>query len=133
MTEYATEYTTCQKISIGSALGTLWLLHTELAANRPVATFWYWAFNEFAQRECTEEQLVQGVQHFLEAHEAPEFALSSLHKDVQCFLRTYVPWHGQGRPSAVLTKVLCKIVALAAPTTAARSSNDYTTGLLNMH
>lgn len=80
-------------------LGTLWLLHIELAMNRPLATFWYWAFNEFAHRECTEEQLVQGVQHFLEAQEAPEFALSSLHKDARCFLRTYVPWHGQGRPS----------------------------------
>jgi len=80
-------------------LGTLWLLHIELAANCPMATFWYWAFNEFARHECTEEQLVHGVQHFLEAHEAPAFAVSSLHKDARCFLRTYVPWHSQGRPN----------------------------------
>jgi hypothetical protein len=81
-------------------LGTLWLLHLELAANRSMATFWYWAFNECTQRECTEEQLVRGVQHFLEAHEAPGVAVSSLHKDARCFLRTYVPWDSQGHPNA---------------------------------
>lgn len=70
---------------------TLWLLHIELSSNRPLATFWYWVFNEFTQREFTEERLVQGIQHFLEENEAKQVATSSLLKDARCFLHTYIP------------------------------------------
>jgi len=70
---------------------TLWLLHIELASNIILATFWYWAFNEFNQQEFTEERLIQGIQRFLEENAAKSIAPSSLRKDARCFLHTYLP------------------------------------------
>ena len=76
-------------------MGTLWSLHLELASNRHHATFWYWAFNEFPQREFVEERLVQGMRQYIEEYESPPVAESSLQKDARCFIRTYLPSRGQ--------------------------------------
>jgi hypothetical protein len=71
-------------------VGTLWLLHIELASNQPTATFWYWAFNEFPPREFTEDQLLQGIEQYLLEREI-RVAPRSLKKDARCFIRTYLP------------------------------------------
>ena len=69
---------------------TLWLLHIELCSNRSLATLWYWAFNEFPQRDFTEERLAQGLQRYIEENQTKQIARSSIIKDVRCFLRTYI-------------------------------------------
>ncbi len=77
-------------------VGTLWLLHVELASNQVQATFWYWAFNEFSQREFTEDRLLQGLEKFLLERDF-SVAPHSLKKDARCFIRTYLPAEGGGR------------------------------------
>jgi hypothetical protein len=76
--------------------GTLWLLHVELASNQRLATFWYLAFNEFPQRDFTEDRLVQGVEQFLLDNGMPGVACHSLQKDARCFVRTYLPTRDRG-------------------------------------
>ena len=79
---------------------TLWLLHTELASNRSLATFWYWAFNEFDRGEFDADQLVDGIGRFLRDQEADHIVEKSLRKDATCFLRTYAPsWSKRVRDS----------------------------------
>ena len=79
---------------------TLWLLHTELASNRSLATFWYWAFNEFDRSDFGADQLVDGIGRFLRDQEAEHIVESSLRKDATCFLRTYTPaWSKRHRES----------------------------------
>ena len=79
---------------------TLWLLHTELASNRSLATFWYWAFNEFDRSEFDADQLVDGIARFVHDQEADRIVEQSLHKDATCFLRTYAPsWSKRLRDS----------------------------------
>ena len=79
---------------------TLWLLHTGLASNRSLATFWYWAFNEFDRSEFDADQLVDGIARFLRDQEADRIVEQSLRKDATCFLRTYAPsWSKRQRDS----------------------------------
>ena len=79
---------------------TLWALHIQLASNRSKATFWYFAFNEFSQREFTEERIVKAVRAFLDDHGVDSIAESSLHKDARCWIRTYLPSRTQNSKSA---------------------------------
>lgn len=71
-------------------IGTLWLLQIELASNQALASFWYWVFNQFPQREFNEDRLIQEVQQFLSEQGAASISPQSLKKDVRCFLRTYL-------------------------------------------
>ncbi|MFC1937792.1 DUF4007 family protein [Chloroflexota bacterium] len=89
----------CQNDSYFEDTRTLWLLHIELASNKPLATFWYWAFNEFTQQEFTEERLIHGIQRFLEENEAKSVAASSLIKDARCLTHTYLPTNDNNKIS----------------------------------
>ncbi len=93
-------------------IGTLWLLHIELASNRALATFWYWAFNEFPQRDFTEERLLRSNDQFLLEQEALAVAVHSLKKDARCFLRTYLPSRGSERKSFSEDTLDCPLALL---------------------
>lgn len=71
--------------------GTLWLVHTGLASNQELARFWYWAFNEIPNRHFNEGRLVVLVQELLERYGLDSVRESSLRKDANCFIRTYLP------------------------------------------
>lgn len=94
-------------------MGTLWLLHIELASNNPLATFWYWVFNEFPQRDFTEERLVQGIGQFLLEQGSAEVALQSLKKDARCLLRTYLPSRSRERKVLAEEMLDCPLVLLS--------------------
>ncbi|MBQ7498198.1 MAG: DUF4007 family protein [Selenomonas sp.] len=66
-------------------MGTLWLLHLELASNRDLATSWYEFFNEFSMQEFQKEDFVRFLQGKAEAAE------SSLSSDFDCLMSTYIP------------------------------------------
>ena len=72
-------------------IGTLWLIHIELVTSPRLATFWYWAFNEFSQREFSEDRLVEGIKQYCLDNEHSHIAESSIQKDARCFLRSYLP------------------------------------------
>ena len=77
-------------------IGTLWLLHIQLASNLSKATFWYWTFNELTYRQFSEDRLIQELHRYLVSHDSVGIVEASLRKDARCFLRTYTP--NAGRP-----------------------------------
>ena len=72
-------------------VGTLWLIHVNLASNEERATLWYWMFNEFPQREFNEDRLVAMAEDRLTEQGAAAMTESSVRKDASCFVRTYLP------------------------------------------
>ena len=70
-------------------VATLWLLHLELASNRELATFWYWAFNEYDEVQFTEDDLTSGFIDYVGSLGCALPNERSVRKDVGVFLRTY--------------------------------------------
>ncbi len=71
--------------------GTLWLLHWNLASRPEGPTTWYWGFNHFPEAEFTKERLVAWLGELAETADWTRVADSSLKRDVDVFVRTYVP------------------------------------------
>lgn len=65
-------------------LGTLWLLHLNLATNQELATAWYMFFNEFAMQEFQKEDVV------LFLSKRTDTAIKSLESDFDCIINTYL-------------------------------------------
>lgn len=67
----------------------LWLIHWQLAGN-PEKTTWYWAFNHFAIPYFERDQLFEGLRKLSVSREWSRVAESTIKRDVDCFIRTYV-------------------------------------------
>lgn len=72
-------------------IGTLWIIHWRLASNKEKATTWYLAFSGWNQPEFTKDELALFVSERLEDNSITHVAESSIRRDVDCFIRTYVP------------------------------------------
>jgi hypothetical protein len=79
---------------------TLWLLHWQIASNRARATTWFWTFNYFHEPEFTREALASALFNWTQTLSGKPVAYSSLKRDVDCFLRTYVPSRHARGPTA---------------------------------
>lgn len=71
--------------------GTLWALHHQLASQPNEATTWYWAFNHLPQPEFTKHELLTWLLKLAQERRWPRVSPASLRRDVEVFLRTYVP------------------------------------------
>ncbi len=77
---------------------TLWLLHWQIATNRARATTWFWTFNHFHEPEFTREALTSVLLKWTQTLPGKQVAESSVRRDVEVFLRTYIPSrHSRGR------------------------------------
>lgn len=70
-------------------MGTLWLLHYQLASNRDDATAWYYFFNEFKANEFTKEDFVKQLSNYIRIN-GEEVSERSLEDDYTCIINTYV-------------------------------------------
>lgn len=70
--------------------GTVWLLHWLLASNRRMTT-WFWTFNELRDVEFERTQLVAQLLRVGRELSQKEIAADTVERDIDCFLRTYVP------------------------------------------
>lgn len=74
-------------------MGTLWLLHYQLAKNKENATSWYYFFNEFNIKEFNKEDFVSSLDAYIkmsEEYDGKEISPSSLESDFECIMGTYV-------------------------------------------
>lgn len=71
--------------------GTLWLLHWMLATNEQRATTWYWVFSHIHRSEITKDELVHGLVDQLSQMGPISVSEETIARDVDCFIRTYVP------------------------------------------
>lgn len=70
---------------------TVWLLHWQLASNPGGPTTWYWTFNHVPQPEFTKAQLLGWLLSLAQQYGWSRVADASLKRDIDCFVRTYVP------------------------------------------
>jgi hypothetical protein len=70
---------------------TLWVLHWQIASNRARATTWFWTFSYFHEPEFTREALTSALHNWTQTLSGKQVAESSIRRDVEVFLRTFVP------------------------------------------
>ena len=70
---------------------TLWILHWQLATNLNRATSWFWAFNHFHEAEFSREALGTSLFKWSQTLPGKKVAESSVRRDIETFLRTYIP------------------------------------------
>jgi len=70
---------------------TLWLIHWRLTTNVSRATTWYWAFSIFGQNEFSKDTFIAELIDWAERTPRNRVSENSIKRDVDCFLRTYVP------------------------------------------
>src|SRR5262249_12274916 len=90
---------------------THWLLQWQIASNFARATTWYWTFSYFHEPEFTREALTSAVFRWTQTLRGKLVAQSSVKRDVEVFLRTYVPSR-QGRGDLVEDSLDCPLVEL---------------------
>ncbi len=72
-------------------VATLWLIHWQLATNTNRATTWFWAFSVFGQNEFRKDTFISELVNWTERNTRNRISENSIKRDVDCFLRTYVP------------------------------------------
>lgn len=91
-------------------LNTLWLLHWKLATNQRRSTGWCWMFSLLRNDEFTRESLFELFQAELRRRNISSPSASSLERDIDCALRTYL---GTRSKAALLEENLeCPLVEL---------------------
>ena len=90
---------------------TLWLLHWQIASNPRRATTWHWVLSNFNSLEFTIDQLAGAVHKWTQTLPGKEVAYSSVRRDVEVFVHTYVPTRG-ARGTMVEDSIGCPLVEL---------------------
>ena len=70
-------------------IGSLLLMHRNLARNAEEATAWYWAFNELKAQAFTKEEFVDGFHAFLGVN-GVNVKKAAVDKEFNCFKNTYI-------------------------------------------
>jgi hypothetical protein len=76
----------------------LWLMHWSLAG-RPEKTTWFWSFNNFPGSTFERDRLVKALEKVAKDRAWPRVSSTTIRRDVECFLRTYVARQQSGKAS----------------------------------
>jgi hypothetical protein len=90
---------------------TLWLLHWQITSNRARATTWWWTFSHFHEPEFSRESLASALFKWTQTLPGKPPAETSVRRDVEVFLRTYVAAR-QGRGGVAEDSLDCPLVEL---------------------
>lgn len=77
---------------------TLWLLHWQLSSS-PQKTTWYWAFNHYPGLNFDRTQLVDRIFRIAHDSQWKKTSKATIKRDVECFVRSYVPHQISGKKS----------------------------------
>ncbi len=93
----------------------LWLMHWNLAG-RPEKTTWYWSFNNFPGATFERENLVKALIKVKNDRAWSRVSDTTIRRDVECFLRTYVPRlpSGKASPEEALESPLAELGLIKA-------------------
>ncbi len=69
---------------------TLWIVHWKLAGRGERSTTWYWAFNHLVQQSFDRAFIFSSLQQFVRERQL-RVSDSTLKRDIECFVRCYVP------------------------------------------
>lgn len=99
--------------------GTIWFLHYQLISHAELTTTWYWFFNHYVPTRFTYREYLGRLQSWLNTQvdeDAKRVADSSLRKDFDCLLKTYLPSQRDTSPEDVLESPLTTLGLLSAYT-----------------
>ena len=99
--------------------GTLWLLHHNLISNYDLTTAWYWFFNHYVPTRFTHREFMSRLQSWINLQVGEtdkQVAESSLRKDFDCLIKTYLPNQRDTSPEDVLESPLTTLGLLSVYT-----------------
>jgi len=89
----------------------LWLIHWLLTTNPEVGTTWHIVFSLYHRPDFTRRELTEYMVGFVEKHSL-KVGERSLGRDVDCFLRTYVPTRGGAKDALPEDTFDCPLLQL---------------------
>jgi hypothetical protein len=92
--------------------GTLWLLHWRLVSRPRPASTWHLAFTRLNADSFTREELADGLLEFTGGSSGAQSTRASLRRDVDVFLRTYVPSQTKGASRSAEDAFDCPLMEL---------------------
>lgn len=97
--------------------GTLWLLHHQLICGEDFATTWYWFFNHYVPVAFVYQDFSERLNQWInlqQTENTKRVADSSLRKDFDCLLRTYLPGQRGKSPEDVMASPFTTLGLLSA-------------------
>lgn len=97
---------------------TLWLIHHQLVSNQEQASTWFWFFNHYAPVSFIDEVALQSLSQWVITEEPDRrVAESSLKKDIDCLIRTYLPDERAKTPEYLIESPFARLDILTAVST----------------
>jgi Protein of unknown function (DUF4007) len=85
---------------------TAWLVQWQVAGDPKMTTTWYWAFNHLPAQTFDHDALSSSILEYCRARQWPRIAEKTVTRDVECFIRSYVPRVDKGAGEDALEPVL---------------------------
>ncbi len=88
---------------------TSWLTQWRVAGTPDLTTTWYWAFNHVASQTFDHESLGSAILTYCRERAWPRIADKTVGRDVECFIRSYVPRVDKSFAEDALEPVLAEL------------------------
>lgn len=82
-----------------------WLVHWQLAGKGNRATTWFWTFNHLTSQSFDREGVLASIREFAQGRNS-RMSEATLKRDIECFVRSYVPVLGGNNPEELSEPVL---------------------------
>ena len=93
---------------------TLWLIHWMVAGQWGRTSTWYYAFNYFSERKFEREDIVKSIQNLCKDRKWKRTSETTIKRDVDCFLRSYVHQGNEGFSEDSIESVLSELELISA-------------------
>lgn len=88
---------------------TAWLVQWQVAGDPKMTTTWYWAFNHLVAQTFDHEALSTSILQYARARQWSRIAEKTVIRDVECFIRSYVPRADSAAGEDALEPVLAEL------------------------
>lgn len=82
-----------------------WLVHWQLAGKGNRATTWFWVFNHLTNQSFDRDGVLGAIRAFAQTRSS-RLSDATLRRDIECFVRSYVPLIGADNPEEISEPVL---------------------------
>lgn len=88
---------------------TAWLVQWQVAGSPKMTTTWYWAFNHLSAQTFDHEALSSAILQYCRVRRWARIAEKTVARDVECFIRSYVPRMDKSGGEDALEPVLAEL------------------------
>ncbi|SDD08488.1 Protein of unknown function [Bradyrhizobium brasilense] len=88
---------------------TAWLMHWLVAGDPEMTTTWYWAFNHLPAQTFDHDTLAKAILEYCRLRKWPRIADKTVERDVECFVRSYVPRGDKNAAEDAMEPVLAEL------------------------